>query len=53
MKIAMGSTYTDVVNLLGEGTESTSSEVGGIKTVMYTWKGSGVSNMNVTIQNDV
>lgn len=51
MKIAMGSTYTDVVNLLGEGTESTSSEVGGIKTVMYTWKGSGVSNMNITIQN--
>ena len=53
LKIKMDSKYEDVVALIGKGTETTSSEVGGIKTVMYTWNGDGMSNMNVTIQNSI
>ena len=53
LKIKMDSKYEDVVALIGEGKELTSSEISGIKTVMYTWNGSGFSNMNVTIQNGI
>lgn len=53
LNVQMGQSYTDVVKLLGEGTEQTSSEVAGIKSVIYTWIGSGISNMSVTVQNDV
>ncbi|APC83859.1 hypothetical protein NPD12_2418 [Clostridium botulinum] len=48
----MGSTYEEVKNMLGEGKESTSSEMGGIKTVIYTWDNGDGSNMNVTFQNN-
>ncbi|MCS4464901.1 hypothetical protein JTT01_15895 [Clostridium botulinum] len=48
----MGSTYEDVKNMLGEAKESTSSEMGGIKTVIYTWDNGDGSNMNVTFQNN-
>lgn len=51
-KVKMGSTYEDVKNMLGEGKESTSSEMGGIKTVIYTWDNGDGSNMNVTFQNN-
>ncbi|MDV3429483.1 MAG: DUF3862 domain-containing protein [Bacillota bacterium] len=51
LKINMGAKLKDVTGLLGEGSEQSSSEVGGIKTVMYTWNGPGISNMNVTVQN--
>lgn len=50
--IQMGMTYDQVKELLGDGQEQSSNEVSGIKTVMYSWSGSGVSNMNVTIQNN-
>lgn len=53
LKINMGSTYDDVVAIFGEGKELSSSEISGIKTVMYSWNGTGISNANVTIQNDV
>lgn len=53
IKIEMDMSYEDVVALLGEGTQSSSSEISGIKTTIYTWNGKGLSNMNVTIQNDV
>lgn len=53
LKIKMDSKYEDVVALVGEGTELTSSEISGIKTVMYTWNAGGIGNMNVTIQNSV
>ena len=52
-KINMGLTYEEVIALIGEGTEQTSSEISGIKTVIYQWNGNGLSNMNVTIQNDI
>ncbi|NFV13050.1 DUF3862 domain-containing protein [Clostridium sporogenes] len=51
-KVSMGSTYEEVKSILGKGKESTSSEVGGIKTVIYTWNNGDGSNMNVTFQND-
>lgn len=53
IKIEMDMSYEDVVALLGEGIESSSSEISGIKTTIYTWSGKGLSNMNVTIQNGV
>ncbi|SDP61732.1 DUF3862 domain-containing protein [Clostridium gasigenes] len=52
-KINMGSKYEDVKTLLGEGKELSSAEVSGIKTAIYQWNGTGISNMNVTIQNDI
>lgn len=51
LNIQMGQSYEDVVSLLGEGTEGSSSDVAGIKTALYEWKGSGMGNMNVTIQS--
>lgn len=53
LKIQMGEKLADVEALLGKGSEESSSELGGIKTVVYSWNGSGISNMNVTIQNNV
>ncbi len=52
LKVNMGAKYDEVVSILGEGKELSSSEVGGIKSKMYTWNGSGISNVTVTIQND-
>ncbi len=51
LNIQMGQSYEEVVALLGEGKESSSNELAGIKTTLYEWKGSGMGNMNVTIQN--
>lgn len=53
LKIEMGIAYEDVIALLGEGVEQSSSEVAGIKTAIYTWNGKGIENMNVTIQDGV
>jgi hypothetical protein len=53
LKVKMNDKLETIVSLLGEGQELSSSEVAGIKTVMYSWYGSGISTMNVTIQNGV
>jgi len=53
LNIKMGQSYDDVVALLGEGKESSSSDVGGVKTIMYEWKGTGMGNLTVTIQGGV
>ncbi|GAA0124799.1 DUF3862 domain-containing protein [Clostridium sp. CTA-19] len=53
LKIGMDQSYEDACEVLGEGTETTSSDIGGITTKMYTWTGSGISNMNITVQNGV
>lgn len=53
INIKMGMKYSDVVKVLGEGREQSSSEVSGIKTAIYAWNGTGLSNMNVTIQNGI
>lgn len=49
----MDTSHEDVVAILGKGEELSSNEIGGIKTVMYSWNGKGLSNINVTVQNDV
>lgn len=53
LKIKMGSKYDDVIAILGEGEETSSSEVSGVRTVIYSWNGPGIGNMNVTVQNGV
>jgi hypothetical protein len=53
LKIKMGEKLTELEALIGKGSEESSSEISGIKTVIYTWKGPGISNMNVTIQNNI
>jgi len=52
-RIKNGMTYSQVVQILGkEGTELSSNEIAGIRTIMYQWEGDGWgSNMNVMFQN--
>lgn len=45
MNIKIGQSYDEVKALLGDDKESSSSDVGGIKTVMYEWQGSGMGNI--------
>ena len=48
-----GITYAQAVQIIGEGgTEVSSSNLAGIKTVMYSWKNPNGSNMNAMFQND-
>lgn len=51
-KVKEGMTYEQVKNILGEGEEMSSSEMSGIKIVMYNWVNPGGSNMNVLFQNN-
>lgn len=53
LSIGMNQSYEEAKAILGEGVESSSSELGGIATKMYTWKGKGISNMNMTIQDGI
>lgn len=53
LNIKMGQSYDEVVALLGEGKESSSSEISYIKTTIYRWNGNGISNISVTIQNEI
>jgi septal ring-binding cell division protein DamX len=46
-------TYEEVVKIIGfEGTEMSSTEIGGIKTIMYSWQNDDGSNMNAMFQNN-
>ena len=58
-RIQNGMSYEQVKEILGDGgTESSSSDLGGVKTVMYEWKASGFvssmdgGNMNAMFQDD-
>lgn len=53
-QIQNGMTYAQVQQIMGSAGEVMSdSEIAGYKTTIYVWKAKdGISNMNVTIQND-
>lgn len=53
LNIKMGQSYEEVVALLGEGKEISSSKVSSTKVTVYDWKETGISDMNITIQNNV
>ncbi|MFX0548507.1 DUF3862 domain-containing protein [Hathewaya histolytica] len=53
LKVKMGMKYEDVVKIIGEGKQSSSSEVSGVKISLYSWHGDGISNMNITIKDGV
>lgn len=51
-KIETGMSYFEVIDIIGsEGTVLSENEIGGFRTVMYQFKGSGVGNASVMIQN--
>lgn len=54
-QIQDGMSYSDVVKIIGsQGEMMSSNSIGGYKTVMYKWDGSGSfgANMNAMFQND-
>jgi hypothetical protein len=52
-KIKNGMTHEEAVKITGfEGTEMSSTEIGGIKTVMYSWENDDGSNMNAMFQSN-
>lgn len=52
-RLATGMSYRDAVKLLGSrGVEISSSELAGIRTVMYQWEAGSGANMNAMFQND-
>jgi hypothetical protein len=53
-RLKNGMTYAQVVQVLGkDGEELSSSDIGGIKTIMYKWDGNGFgANMNAMFQNN-
>ncbi|RAL21426.1 DUF3862 domain-containing protein [Thermoflavimicrobium daqui] len=52
-QIKSGMSYEEVVKIIGfEGTEMSSNELAGIKTVMYSWQNDDGSNMNAMFQNN-
>ena len=53
LNIKMGQSYEDVVALLGEGKEISSSKASNTKVTVYDWKETGISDMNITIQDNV
>lgn len=53
-KIETGMSYQEVVNIIGEeGTVLSESEIGNIKSTIYSWYGEGSigANANITFQN--
>ena len=52
MNIQMGMSYDQVKEIIGDGKEESSSDIDGLKTILYSWQGKGMSNISVTIQNN-
>ena len=51
-RLETGMSYSDAVSILGgSGTEMSRSDLAGYTTVMYSWQGSGIANMNAMFQN--
>lgn len=53
LNIKMGQSYEEITALLGDGEESSSSEINDINTTIYRWNGKGISNISVTVQNGI
>jgi hypothetical protein len=52
-QIKTGMSYAQVVAIVGfDGTEQSSNEFGGTKTIMYAWSNPDASNANAMFQND-
>ena len=52
-QIRDGMSYSEVVRIIGEpGTELSSGDIAGFRTVMYSWENFNGSNANVMFQND-
>ncbi len=53
-QLKTGMTYEQAVKILGkEGTEMSSNEIGGTKTIMYQWEGDGLgATMTAMFQNN-
>lgn len=51
LNVKMGQSYDEVKEILGEGNESSSSEISDIKTTIYNWNSKGLGNIIITIQN--
>jgi hypothetical protein len=52
-KLEKGMKYADVAKIFGsEGKIISDGEFGGVRTVMYEWRGSGISFAKVVFQND-
>ena len=52
-RLQTGMTYAQACEILRKsGTETSRSEMVGYVTVMYSWQGDGVGNMNAMFQND-
>jgi hypothetical protein len=52
-RLREGMTYAEVTTILGkQGSEMSRSTLADITTVMYSWEGPGIANMNAMFQND-
>ena len=52
-QIRSGMSYSQVTDIIGDGTEMSRSDMAGYTTVMYSWENpSGFGNMNAMFQND-
>lgn len=52
LNIKMGMSYEEVKNILGDGTEISTSDMRGKKTTLYEFEGKGISNITITLQDD-
>ena len=51
-RLETGMSYSDAVSILGApGVEMSRNDLAGITTVMYSWQGSGIANMNAMFQD--
>lgn len=52
-KVKIGDPYEKAVEILGEGSEISSSEINDTDISIYSWKGNLLSNINVTCKNNI
>jgi len=52
-KINMGAKYSDIVELIGEGTEEMSSDINGVESVGYSWNVEGLGYIKVIVDDGI